>query len=156
MGLMLFSQVAKAGDANVGRYSELLRADLRTQKVALITKALDLTREEGDKFWPIYREYDEKLSKIVDARLANIKAYAANYDTMTDAKAADLVKVALRINQDRYELQSKYYKKIAKATSEVVAARFLQIETIVNNLVDLQIGLQLPLIPKLVAVPPSQ
>lgn len=153
VGFTLFSKMAGATESDPDKYLELIRSDLRTQKVALVTKALDLTKADGEKFWPIYREYDQKMSKIVDDRIANINAYAKNYDSMTNDKAADLVKTALEINRDRFDLQKKYYEKIAKATSTVVAARFLQVESLVNNLVDLQIGLQLPLIPKLEAVP---
>ena len=75
---------------------------------------------------------------------------------MTNDKAADLVKAALRNNRDRFDLQKKYYEKIAKATSTVIAARFLQVEQLVNSLVDLQIGLELPLVPKLEVVPAKQ
>jgi hypothetical protein len=156
VSLMLFSSgIAVAVETNPDKYAELLRSDLRTQKIALITKALDLSQEEGEKFWPIYRDYEQKLNKIVDARLANIKAYEANYSTMTNDKAASLVKMALKIDRSRYDLQKKYYGKIAKATSAVIAARFLQVESLVNNLVDLQIARQLPLVPKLEAVSPK-
>ena len=156
VSLTLFSRLAGATDANADKYQELLRSDLRTQKVALITKALDLTKSDSDKFWPIYREYDQKLAKINDARIANIKAYAENYDAMTNDNAAGLVKTALKNNRDRFDLQKKYYEKFAKAVSTVIAARFLQVEQVVNSLLDLQIGLELPLIPKLEAVPAKQ
>ena len=154
--LTLFSRIAGAAEANPDKYLELLRSDLRSQKVALVTKALDLPAGEGDRFWPIYREYDQKLARINDARIANIKAYAASYDTMTNDKAAELVKAALKNNRDRFDLQKKYYEKIAKATSTVIGARFIQVEQLVNSLVDLQLGLQLPLVPKLEAVPAKQ
>ncbi len=146
-------RIAGAADANPEKYLELLRSDLRTQKVAVVTKAMDLSATDSDKFWPIYREYSLKLSKISDDRIANIKAYAASYDTMTNDKAAELVKGAQKTNRNRFDLQSDYFKKISKATSTVVGARFLQVESVINNLMDLQIGLQLPLVPKLVATP---
>lgn len=156
VSLTLFGRIAGAEDVSPEKYMELFRSDLRTQKVAFVTKAMDLNAKEGEKFWPIYREYDHTLAIIVDARLANIKAYAANYNSMTKAKADELVKAALKINRDRFDLQETYYNKIAKANSTVIAARFLQVEWLVNNLVDLQITRQLPLAPKLVAEPPKQ
>ena len=154
--LTLFTRLAGADEADPDKYLELLRADLRTQKVALVTKALDLTPGEGEKFWPIYREYEQKLARINDARIANIKAYAASYDSMTNDKAADLVKTAFRINRDRFDLQKKSFDKVARAVSTVIAARFFQVESLMNSIVDLQLGLQLPLAPKLEAVPAKQ
>lgn len=156
VSLALFSRMAEAAEPNLDKYMELLQSDLRTQKVALITKALDLTSDEGDKFWPLYREYEQKLARITDARHTNIKAYATNFTNMTNEKAADLVKMALMIDHSRYDLQKQYYGKIAKATSAVIGARFLQVESLVNSLVDLQISLQLPLVPKLGAAPAKQ
>lgn len=153
LSLALTSRISGAADTNPDKYLELLRSDLRTQKVALVTKALDLSAKDADKFWPIYREYNQKLAAITDTRLANIKDYAANYTSMTNDKAADLVKVALDVNRQRFDLQAKYYKKIAKATSAIVAARFLQVEAIVNNLLDLQLGLAVPLVPLLEPIP---
>jgi Spy/CpxP family protein refolding chaperone len=153
MFLALTTRVAVAAEANPEKYLELLRSDLRTQKVAVVTKAMDLSQENGDKFWPLYREYEQKLAKINDRRIANIKAYGENYDKITNEKAAELIKSAMKINRDRFNLQEDYYKKVAKATSTVIGARFLQIESVVNNLVDLQIGLDLPLVPKLTPAP---
>ena len=51
-------------------YLEMLRADVRTQKVAAITQVLDLTDAESEAFWPVYREYELELSKIADKRIA--------------------------------------------------------------------------------------
>ena len=42
---------------NLAAYAELLRSDVRTQKVAILTEVLDLTEAEDKAFWPIYREY---------------------------------------------------------------------------------------------------
>ena len=38
-------------------YVELLRADLKAEKVAVITEAMNFSEEESLAFWPIYREY---------------------------------------------------------------------------------------------------
>ncbi len=42
---------------NLAAYAELLRSDVRTQKVAILTEVLGLTEAEDKAFWPIYREY---------------------------------------------------------------------------------------------------
>ncbi len=156
VALLCLSVVSLSGYASAetapDKWLELLRSDLRTQKVEVVTNAMDLSQKDGEKFWPLYREYELKLAKITDSRIATIKAYADNYDTMSNDKARELTKAALKINRQRFDLQSDYYGKISKATSKVVGARFLQIEAQVNNLVDLQIGLQLPLVSKLVPV----
>jgi hypothetical protein len=79
-------------DTNLRAYIELLRSDLRTQKVAIITEVMAFTEDEDAKFWPIYREYETELAKINDDRIKGIKEYADNFDKITDELADRLVR----------------------------------------------------------------
>ena len=127
---------------------ELLRSDLKAEKVALLTEAMQFTSEESDIFWPIYREYDLELSKIGDARIALIKDYAASYDAMTDEKAKELADRSFKLEEETLKLRKNYYKKVAKALNSSEAARFMQVERQIGLLVDLQIASELPLVRK--------
>ncbi len=127
------------------QYMELLRQDLRTDRVAVMTVAMELTPEQGDAFWPIYRDYQTEQSKIGDKRLAMIKSFAENYESMTDDKAGDLVKNWFDQQEDSLKLLKKTAKKVAKATDSVVAARFIQVENILRMIIDLQVANELPL-----------
>jgi hypothetical protein len=125
---------------------ELLRQDLKTQKVAIMTASVPMTQAQADAFWPIYREYDLELSKLGDTRLAVIKKYAANYDKIDEKMADELVKESFSIANDRIDLLEKYYKKAAKAAGTVTAARFVQVENQMLTLLDAQIIDQIPLV----------
>jgi len=127
-------------------YIELLKSDMRTEKVAVITEALQLTSEESSAFWPIHREYELELSKIVDDRIELIKDYAQHYDNLTNEKAKELARTVFALEKRRTKLKKKYFKKFEKALSAIVAAKFIQIENQINLLVDLQIASELPLI----------
>jgi len=67
---------ASTRDENLSAYVELLRSDLRAQKVAVITEMMQFTDAEDAAFWPVYREYERDLTKINDERLALVKEYA--------------------------------------------------------------------------------
>jgi len=125
---------------------ELLRQDIKTQKVALLTASLPLTEKEADAFWPIYRDYDNELSKLGDRRFAVIKEVFAKYKTMDNETAERLVKESLSIAEDRTGLLKKYHKKVSKALGAVTAARFLQVESQMLTLLDAQIVDQVPLV----------
>lgn len=125
---------------------ELLRSDLRTDKVAILTKALAMDEATSAAFWPIYREYEAELSAIGDARIANIKDYAANYESMTDEKTKELVKTSFSLHEQRTKLVKKYHGKVEKATSVRLAARWAQTEMALNSIIDAQIASELPLI----------
>ena len=129
-----------------GQYEELLRQDLRTMKTAIVTEGMMLSDEEGEAFWPIYREYDLELQKIWDARLAVITSYAESFDSMDDATADEIMKEAMKVSKARADLRTKYYKKMKKEVGAILAARFSQIDGIIQNIVDLQIAAELPLV----------
>ncbi len=126
---------------------ELLRSDIATQKKALITGAMSMTEAESDIFWPIYNDYQNELRKVGDERVAMIKDYSANYDSMTDEMATDLSKRALKAYDDRLSLYKKYEKKFAKALSPRMAARWLQAEHAINTMIDVQVAAEMPLMP---------
>lgn len=133
-------------DANLRAYVELLRSDVRSQKIAILTEVMKFTEAEDAKFWPIYREYDTELSKINDDRLALIKEYAGNYEKMTDAVADRLARGALDLEARRNAVKLKYYDRFKSALSAKTAARFLQVENQILLLLDLQISASLPVV----------
>jgi len=129
-------------------YLELVRSDLKTQKVALVTVNMGLTDAQSQVFWPIYRKYDAELTTLNDQAIALIKDYAANYDKMTDAKAGELMKQTLSLLDKRLKLMTKVCNDLAKALDPIVGAKFMQIERQITAAVDLQISSQIPLIKK--------
>ncbi len=62
---------------------ELVRSNIQKDKVAIIGAAMDFSAEEAGKFWPIYKGYETELTKVSDQRVALIKDFAANFESMT-------------------------------------------------------------------------
>ena len=141
-----FTQDQRASDRelNLREYTELLRADIKAQRVALITQIMEFDDTEAATFWPIFREYDAELTKLGDGRVNLIEDYIKNYDNITDEKADQLMTQAFALEGQRAELKKKYFDKMKKALSPITAARFFQIENQIQHLVDLQISADLP------------
>jgi len=137
---------AQTEDQNLSAYVELLRSDVRSQKVAILTELMNFSEAEDAAFWPIYREYDVELSKLNDERVALIKDYAKSYPNVTDEQADALARKALDINSRRNALQTKYYERVKSALSARTAARFLQVEHQLLLIIDLQIAAALPIV----------
>jgi hypothetical protein len=135
-------------ETNINAYVELLRSDVRSKKVAILTELMQFNDEQSAKFWPIYREYDVELQKLNDQKLAGIKDYANNYASMTDEKASELGKLALELENNRIEIKKKYFEKVREQLGGIVAARFLQIENQMLMVLDLQISSSLPVVEK--------
>jgi hypothetical protein len=137
---------AETKETNLTAYVELLRADVRAQKVAFITELMEFTTAEDKAFWPIYRAYDTELWAINDERVTGIEEYARNYGKVTDALADKLAMKALELEGRRTALKEKYYARIKTAMSATTAARFLQIENQLQSIIDLQIAASLPIV----------
>jgi hypothetical protein len=131
---------------NLRAFVELARSDLRTQKALVLAENLPLTNDEAAEFWPVQREYDQELTKLLDRRVELITRYAKQYQTMTDADASKLANEVFDLEEKRTALKRKYFKKFCKVVPPLKAARFFQIENQINMAIDLQIAASLPLI----------
>ncbi len=123
---------------------EILRSDVRAEKVALITEMMEFTDEQAEVFWPVYRDMKNEVDKLTDQRIALIKEYAENYDAMTDKVATDIVTKSIKLREKRLSLEKKYYKKFSKALDPITAAKFYQINSEISKLIDLQVSAGLP------------
>jgi hypothetical protein len=85
-----------------------------------------------------------ELGNFVDARVALLKAYSDDYDTMTDEKANDLLARRLSIEKQRAALDEKYRSKFATALSPRRLVRFYQIEHQLDVLIELQASAAVP------------
>jgi hypothetical protein len=135
-----------ARELNLKAYVELMRADLRAQKVALITEIMHFTEAEDQAFWPVYRDYENELARLNDERMRGIETYAKTYTNLTDPVANDLMTKALDLEGRRVALKQQYFSKLKTVMSPLTAARALQVENQILLLLDLQIAASLPVV----------
>jgi len=63
MAFLAVSLFAKAQEELPG--SEKKQQDIEALKVAFISKELDLTPDEAQKFWPVYNQYSKELNSTL-------------------------------------------------------------------------------------------
>jgi len=143
----LQAQSSQAEEQQLKAYIDMMRKNLRTEKQSIVDGAMELEAADKAKFWDVYSKYQTELTALWDQRLKNVETYADNFEKMTDAVADQLVAKALDIEQQKTALKKKYYGMMKAALSARVAARFLQVETALDHLVDLQLGTEIPLMP---------
>lgn len=132
--------------ANIDQEIKLLRKDVRAGKAKTMMSALNLNADQAAQFTPIYQAFQADLSKLNDLREANIREYAQNYDSMTDTKADEIVNQAISYYKKRTDLIANYYDKIRTKLGTGTAARFVQVESLLDNIIDLRLQSNLPLI----------
>lgn len=141
----------KGASVSVSEHDQLamLRASIRIDKRDFIKDAMELDPEEGKKFWSIYHQYEAELMRLNDVRQDVIEDYAKHYADITEAQADDLVKKSIDFRKARTSLLEKYYGKLGKALSKKIAARFMQVENVLQAAGDVTIGTSIPIMPKL-------
>ena len=145
VSILVFTSPCPAAEKDLGKYVELLRSEMRSERTAIVTESLGMTEAQSTTFWPIYREYERDLAALNDQRIALIKEYGLAYDTMTDEMAKSFVGRAFKIREQRLALLKKYYAKVEKVLLPKLASRWAQIEDAMNAIVDLQISAAIPL-----------
>ena len=133
-------------EKSISAMTEMMRKDMRAQKQSLVDQAMGLEAAQKAQFWGIYDRYQKELSALWDQRIANIQKYADNYDKMTDDVANELGGGMLDMEQKMTVLKKKYFTEYKTAMGPRIATRFLQAETTIGHLIDLQIAAQLPII----------
>ncbi len=130
------------------RAAEESRTILRAERKLFLSKALELTAEEGAAFWPIYDRYAEELKAAGDLRQKMIMDYAASYrsKSLTDETASQLVADALKYEQRVLNVRKNYAKKMKKALPAIKLARFLQLEYRLDTVTNLVLASEIPLI----------
>ena len=120
--------------------------DLSAAETKLIfIQGLNLTKEEGAIFWPIYDAYREKLMVMGEENLQLIIDFAAAYQSMTDDVAYDLTNRYFSSEKKRLALRVEYREKMAKVISPTKVAIFVQIENKLTAIARYQLAAQIPL-----------
>jgi len=142
--LMVLLAVPAFAD-DLDEYVQLLKTDLKAQARDIISKGMQtFTDEEAKRFWPIYESYMAERGKFLDARVAVLKAYADDYDTMTDAKAEELLNRRFEQIKLRNKMDEKFRPQFATALSPRRLVRFYQIQHELEVLMELRAVSQIP------------
>jgi hypothetical protein len=123
---------------------EVLRADLRADKITVIAEAMRFSGEDAAIFWPLYNKYELELSKLEDQRARVIKEYAEKYPTLSDADAKAMAETMFDYNARVTKLKKKYFKEFNKMLRPLTVVKFFQIEHRLDLLVDLKLASELP------------
>lgn len=131
------------------QYMELLRSDLKTQRKAIITEVMEFSDADAQTFWKMYREYEFKRAELDDRVVAVIMEYGNEYQTMTNDLADKLMTESFKIDEKQRDLKFSFFKDLRKTFGATTAARFIQLENLMDRILYLQITSQLPLVEKI-------
>jgi len=131
---------------NMNDYLTLAKEDLAVQSKKLMLVNMQLTEEEGKKYWPIYDGYFAERSKIMDELMNMFKMIAEKFGSLTDEDAAKIAETFFDIEEKLSKLEKDTYNKIKDELSNLRGIQFLQIQRQIDTIVRLQISAQIPLL----------
>jgi len=132
--------------ADLDKLIELMRKDVRAQKSEIITKTMKFDAPQAAAFWPVYKTYEAERQALGNERLAVIQDLADHFDSLNDAKAKGLLDRSLAIEAKKVALEKRYADEFVKVLPAKTVARFFQVESRINNLINLEISSQIPLV----------
>ena len=124
---------------------EVTRADIQSNRQALVASNLPLTDEQAKVFWPLYRQYRTEMQTVGDRLVNLIENYGQNYESLTDEQAAQMMKEYLKMQKDSTAIKEKYVPRFSKVLPSKTVMRFYQIENKMDLIVMLAVSSQIPL-----------
>jgi secreted Zn-dependent insulinase-like peptidase len=124
---------------------ELLISQIQTDKRAIVLRTLDLTDAQVAAFTPIYDAYQAEMKVLMERGSAMLDKFAANFGSMTDEAAKDILKEAFKIRDDRNATLRKYAKKLERELPAVKVLQWVQVENKLNTLLDVEAAAAIPI-----------
>lgn len=128
---------------------DLIQAAFGKEKKGLVSQYMMVKAKDSVAFWKLYDEYENRRKALGKERIKIIENYANNYDNLTDAKATELSRAALKNDGNYVKLHSEYFEKFAKIIGGKAAAKLFQLETYLQTIVRAQIMDEIPFVDEL-------
>jgi hypothetical protein len=126
LALVLISSTALAQPPQGGPKSK--KEKIEQLKIAFITKELDLSKEEAEKFWPVYNEMADELKEEKKSRRTLSKDLKENYEALSEADVKKKTLDILDSEIKEAELKKEYTEKIADIIGFKKATKLLSLE----------------------------
>ncbi len=110
---------------------DYVQAIFGMEKRAAVKEFISLKDSESNSFWKTYDEYEIKRKEMGRERVVLLDKFVIQYETMTDKESVDWMKSVISLRVRNEKLIEKYYKRILKECSPLVATQFYQIESYV-------------------------
>ena len=110
--------------AFLGVYAQNKKAmeQIESARIALITERLELTPAQAEKFWPLYREYNEQR-RLLRQEFRDTRQ-GVDMQNLTDEQSKELVQKAMDMKQRQLNLEKKYSERM---TSVISAQQMLRL-----------------------------
>jgi hypothetical protein len=125
---------------------DVLLDAIRANRKALVAASLNLTADEGAKFWPLYDRYQQEINALGDRLVGVIQDYSSSFSTLSNDKAMKLMDEYLSIEAERVKVRRTYLDEFAKVLPGRKVARFYQIENKIDAVLRYDLAATIPVV----------
>ena len=100
------------------------RERIEVQKIAFITKQLDLTPEEAQKFWPVYNQFSDARKQLHKQHKENRK----DINNLSDSEIEQVIDNHIILDQKELDIKKKYHTEFKKVLSNKKIAKLYHSE----------------------------
>ncbi len=150
LGLSMAAWLAGLGlaSAQIPRDAiEVIRAELRADRKAIIAEEMKLNERESAAFWPLYRSYRAEVETTTDSLIAMILDYADLYPNLPEAKAREMLNQYTKIEANLLSIKRKYLRKLGKVLPASKVFRFAQLDSRYDLGTRLALATRIPVLP---------
>ena len=97
-------------------------------KIAYITKELDLSAEEAEKFWPVYNDMNDALKAEKKTRRTKTQELKKNFETLSEKQIEEKTIAILDSEIAEAKLKKEHTQKIAKVIGYKKMVQLLRVE----------------------------
>jgi hypothetical protein len=137
---LLWSPFSQAEEAEAPEQTEATAAApaapagiSEAQRKHYLVANIPLGKDEGDGFWPLFRDYRRDILKLQDQRAKVIAEYAETFRTMTGDRAKSMVESFLAADEGIVKVKRDYLKKFRKFLPETKVARVFLLDERANS-----------------------
>jgi len=138
------AEVTLAQSTNVRDDTELLISQIQTDKRAVVLASMNMTDAEVAAFTPVYDKYQADMKKQFEGAVEMLNKFSANYGSMTDDAAKDIMKDWFKLRDERNATMKKYAKEMGRDLPPTKVLQWVQIENKLNALLDVQAASVIP------------
>jgi len=93
------------------------REQIKSERIAFITDALNLNVKEAQAFWPIYNTYNTNIEDLRDKKHSEIYLVQNKEDEFTEKEYQSFLDKRIEILEDETKLKKEYQQELSKVLS---------------------------------------
>jgi len=110
------------------RDREGMRERIKSERIAFLTKEMNLSPEDAQRFWPVVNKYSSELEESKKSQRKLRMQIYPNLDKLSDQELEKYLKQELELNEKIHSLEQAMHKELTTVISPRMHVKYYQAE----------------------------